>query len=99
MPELANDLTGAGEPFLVAPELLQGFGRIMFDAVARGVAERFEQPRAGENGKVMGFKAQEPGGFKHVEARGKYLPAQEFNLFFLNVHTANLWGGSAVRCI
>ena len=99
VPELANGLAGAGEPFLIAPELLQGFGGIMFDAVARGVAERFEQPRAGENGNVMGFKAQEPGGFKHVEARGKYLPAQEFNLFFLNVHTANLWGGSAVRCI
>ena len=99
MPELANDLTGAGEPFLVAPELLQGFGRVMFDAVARGVAKRFEQPRASENGNVMRFEAEKPGGFKHIEARGKNLPAQEFSLFFVNIHAVILLGGNAVRCI
>ena len=40
-PELADNLAGAGEPFFIAPELLQRFGREMFDAVARGIAEWF----------------------------------------------------------
>ncbi len=66
VPELADDLAGAGEPFLVAPELLQGFGRVMLDAVARGVAKRLEQPRAGQHRNVVGFKAKKPSGFKHV---------------------------------
>ena len=66
VPELADGLAGAGEPFLVAPELLQGFGRIMFDAVARGVAERLEQPRARQHGNVMGLEAEKPRRFKHV---------------------------------
>ena len=99
VPELANDLAGAGEPFLVAPELLQSFGRIMFDAVARGVAKWLEQPRAGQHGNVMRFEAEEPGGFKHVEARWENLPAQEFSLFFVNIHAVILLGGNAVRCI
>jgi hypothetical protein len=99
VPELANDLAGAGEPFLVAPELLQGFSRVVFDAITHGVAKRFEQPRAGENGNVMGFESQKPGGFKHVEPRRENLPVQEFNLLFVNVHKVILQGGDAVRFI
>jgi len=70
VPVLANNLTGAGEPFLIASDLLQGFGRVMLDAVAGGVAKRLEQPRAGQHGNVMRFEAQKPSGFKDVEARG-----------------------------
>ena len=99
VPVLANNLAGAGEPFLVAPELLQSFGRVMLYAVARGVAERFEQPRAGQNGNVVGFEAEKPGGFKHAETGGQNLPAQEFSLFFVNIHAVILLGGNAGRCI
>ena len=99
MPELADDLTGAGEPFLVAPELLQGFGRLLLYAVARGVAEGFQKPRAGQHGNVMRLEAEKPGGFKHVEARGKNLPTQEFSLLFMNIHAVILLGVNAVRCI
>src|SRR5208283_5746413 len=84
MPVLTNDITGAGEPFLVAPELLQGFCRVMLDAIAGGVAERFQQSRSGQNGNVMRFEAQKPRGLKHVQPCGKNLMAQEFNLSFLN---------------
>ena len=41
VPVLADNIAGAGEPFFIAPKLLQGFGRIMFDAIADGIAERF----------------------------------------------------------
>ena len=99
VPELTHDLAGAGEPFLVAPEQLQGFGRVMFYAVARGVAERFEQPRAGQHRNIVGFETQKPRRFKHIEARGENLPAQEFNLFFVDIHAVILLGGNSVRCI
>ena len=90
VPVLTNDIAGAGEPFFVTPELLQGFRRVMLDAIAGGVAERFQQSRSGQNGDVMGFEAQKPRGLKHVQARGKNLLAQEFILSFLNIHKVSL---------
>ena len=57
VPVLAYLIAGAGEPFLVAPELLQSFSRVMFDAVARGIAKWFQQSRAGQHGNVMGLEA------------------------------------------
>ena len=38
----------------------------------------------------MGFEAEKPRGLKHVQARGENLLTQEFNLPFLNIHTAIL---------
>ena len=96
---LANNLAGAGEPFFIASDLLQVFGRVMLDAVTGGVAKRLEQPRASENGNVMWLESQKPGGFKHVEARGENLPAQELSLLFMNIHAFILLGGNAVRWI
>jgi hypothetical protein len=54
---LANNFAGAGEPFLIASDLLQGFRRVLFVAVARGFATRLHQPRAGQHGNVMGLEA------------------------------------------
>ena len=99
VPVLANNIAGAGEPFLIAPDLLQGLGCVMLDAIAGGVAERLEQPRPGQHGNVVGFEAQKPGGFKHVEPCGQNLPAQEFNLPFMKIHAAILQGGNTVGCI
>jgi len=99
VPVLADHIAGAGEPFFIAPELLQSFGRVMFDAVAGGIAERLEQPRPGQHGNIMRLEAEKPGGFKHVEPCGKNLSAQEFSLFFVNIHAVILLGGNAGRCI
>jgi hypothetical protein len=84
VPVLANHIAGAGEPFFIPPELLQGFGRVMLDTIASGVAEEFQQPRPGLNGNVMGFEAQKPRGLKYVQPCGKELMTQKFNLSVLN---------------
>ena len=76
-----DDITGTGKLFLVPPELLQGFRRVMFDAITGGIAERFQQSCPGQNWNIVGFKTEKPSGFKHVGPHRESLPAQEFISF------------------
>lgn len=90
MPVLADDFTGATQPFFIAPELLQHFRRIMFDAIADGIAERFQQSSRSQNRDVMGLEAQEAGRFKYIKPGRENLAAQEFILSFHDVHAVIL---------
>ena len=99
MPVLANHIAGAGEPFFIPPELLQGFGRVMLDAIAGGIAQGFQQSRPGEHGNIMRFEAEKPRGLKHVQPRGEDLMAQELNLSFLNIHGDILLIQESAACI
>jgi hypothetical protein len=98
-PVLTDNFTGTGQPFFVAPKLLQRFRRIMFDAIADGIAKRLQQSRRGQNRNVMRFEAKKPGGFKHIKAARKDLAAQELILSFQDVHAAILPERTDIGCI
>ena len=95
----ANRVAGAGEPLLVAPELFQRLSGKEFRAVAWRMAERFQEARCDQQRNLFRFEPKKPRGLGRRQACGKNLLAQEFNLPFLNIHTAILSDGEIFRCI
>ena len=86
-PVAGNGIAGAGEPFLVTPELFQRFGGKELRAVAGGMAERFQQTCGYEPGNLVRFKAEKPRRLVRVEPGGNDLPTEKFGLLRGHIHT------------
>ena len=76
----ANRVAGAGEPLLVAPELLQSLGGKEFRAVAWRMAERFQEARCDQQRNLFRFEPKKPSGLRCRQAGGDDFPAEEFGL-------------------
>ncbi len=100
-PPVAGDgIAGAGEPFLVAPELFQRFRGKEFRAVAGGMAERFQQACRYEPRNLVRFKAEKPRRLVRVEPGGNNLPTEKFRLLSGHIHTVVMtyrWVGGRPR--
>jgi hypothetical protein len=86
---LANRVAGAGEPFLVLPQLLKSLGREELRGIAGRMTERFQQTCRNQNRNVMRLETKKPRGFGGVEARRGNLPTQKFGLLRYRVHAPN----------
>ena len=86
-PVCGNGVAGAGEPFLVVPELFQRFGGKELRAVAGGMAERFQQACRYEYGNLLRFKTEKPRCLGRVEPGGNNFPTEKFGLWGGHIHT------------
>ena len=66
---LMHRVGGAGQPLRIGAKLLQLDQGKMLDAVGWRMAERAQEFLAHQDGHVMRFKAQIPGGFLGATAR------------------------------
>lgn len=87
-PPVAGDgVAGAGEPFLVAPELFQRFSGKELRAIAGGMAKWLQQACCYEPGNLVRFKAEKPRRLGGVEPGGNDLPTEKFGLLRSHIHT------------
>ena len=87
-PIAGNGIAGAGKPFLVAAELFQCFRGKELCAVARGMAERFEQTCCHQPWNLVRLKAEKPRRLGCIEPGGNDFPTEKFRLLCGHIHTA-----------
>jgi hypothetical protein len=80
-PVLADRITGAGEPFLVAAELFKGLGGEELRAVSGWMTERLQEIGCDKNWNLVRFEAKKPCGLGGIEAGGRNLPTKKIGLF------------------
>jgi hypothetical protein len=84
---LANRVAGAGEPFLVLPQVSQGFGCKKLDGVARWMPEGLEQTRSNQNSDFVRLKSEEPSRLCGIQSGWRHLPTQELSLCDVHIVT------------
>ena len=82
-PVRADGIRRLFEPLLIVPQLRQRFGRKKLGRVSGRMAERFEHPRAGQNGNLMGLEAEIPRRFQGVQPDGKQRQSEKRIFIFL----------------
>ncbi len=80
-PVLADRITGAGEPFLIAPKLLKSLRGEELRCVAGRMTERFQKVGSNQNWNLVQLEAKEPGCLGRIEASGNNLPTKKIGLF------------------
>jgi hypothetical protein len=90
MPVLADYIARPCEPFLIAAERIQGFGGVVFDAIAGRMAKRLQQSGGCQDRYVMRFETEKPRRLEHVQPCGEYFPTVKFILLFDGIHMLNL---------
>ena len=83
----ANRVGRAGEPLFVMTELFQCFDGKELGAVARRMAQGFQEAGGDEDRNFVRLEAKERGGLGGVEPGRSYFPTQELGLLFCNIHT------------
>jgi hypothetical protein len=77
-PIRADSITGAGEPFLVAPQLFKRLGSEELRGVSCWMTEWLQQVGCDQNWNLVQLEAEKPSRLGRIEASGNSLPTEKF---------------------
>jgi hypothetical protein len=80
-PVLTDSVTGAAEPFLIAPKLIECLGGEKLRAVAGRMTERFQEAGCNKNGNLVRLEVEIPSGLSRIQTGGGNFPTEEIGSF------------------